>query len=126
MQPLCKKREPPAGPELQPSVGFADSWNMCAQRLQKLAVTLSLAVGLSFSAAGCGAIAELDRSGPAAEPTTAATDEANKPKRLRWDNVKSLNTGEIDASIVRCSLHGSVTFTRSDNCLAQGGTPAKI
>lgn len=106
---------------------------MCAQRLQKLAATLSLAVGLSFSAAGCGAIAELDKSaalldksGPAAAPKTAATDEADKPKRLRWDNVKSMNTGEIDASIVRCSLHGSVTFTRSDNCLAQGGTPAKI
>ena len=106
---------------------------MCTQRLHTFAVMLWLGVSLGFSVAGCGAIDELDKSaalleksGPATAPKAVAADEAKKLKRLGWDNVKSINTSEIDASIIRCSIHGSVTFTRSDDCLAQGGTPSKI
>lgn len=104
---------------------------MSTRRLKEFAVTLSLAAGLS--AAGCGAMEELDKSAALLDKPRAADKakaealgEAPNPKRLTWDNVKSLNTSDMDASIIRCSLDGSVTFTRSDDCLAQGGTPAKI
>lgn len=84
---------------------------------------------VSAVSAGCGALEELDKAaalletGEPSEPTAA---EEDKPQRLDWSNVKSINTGEIDASITRCTIDGAVTFTRSDDCLAQGGKPAKI
>ena len=87
---------------------------------------------VSAVSAGCGALEELDKAAALLETSkpsqTAAAEEEeeNKPQGLDWSNVKSINTGEVDPSITRCTIGGTVTFTRSDDCLAQGGKPAKI
>ncbi|MEE3332124.1 MAG: hypothetical protein VX246_14760 [Myxococcota bacterium] len=83
----------------------------------------------SAVSAGCGALEELDKAAALLEtgkPSQATAVEESKPQGLDWSNVKSINTGEIDPSITRCTIGGTVTFTRSDDCLAQGGKPARI
>ncbi len=39
-----------------------------------------------------------------------------------WEEATSLNPEELDKSIVRCDVKGSVSFMDSESCLSRGGT----
>ena len=115
---------------LQLVVGPSDPLLMAIQRSRRLTrLALRVVVLASAVTAGCGALEELDKAAALLEtsdPTQSTAAEENKPRGLDWSNVKSINTGKVDPSITQCTIGGAVTFTRSDDCLAQGGKPARI
>jgi hypothetical protein len=106
---------------------------MSTPRLPPFVVVLALAFALCLSSAGCGAFDEIDKASallnvgkPGEKEKAEAAKKDTKPRGLDWTNVTSLNTGEVDAKITRCTIGGSTTFTHKDDCLAQGGTPGSF
>jgi hypothetical protein len=57
---------------------------------------------------------------------TAAKDPVPVKKGIDWSVSHSINTGQVDPSIVSCRLGGSTHFTRRDECLTRGGTPSGL
>ena len=98
-----------------------------AARLAAALAALLLAVGT-----GCSDIlAEIDSahelagtSKPAEKPEQTAKADGEEPKKgIDWTTSRSINSGQVDASIVRCSLDGSTQFMKRDDCITRGGSP---
>jgi hypothetical protein len=89
----------------------------------------SLALAASV---GCGEIMnELDAANAMVgngkpKPEKKAQPEAPEKKGIDWSVSRSINTGEVDESIVSCSLDGATQFMRRDDCLTRGGTPGRV
>ena len=60
------------------------------------------------------------------KPETKAAAEAPEKKGIDWSVSRSINTGEVDESIVSCRLGGSTQFMRRDDCRTRGGTPGRV
>ena len=66
----------------------------------------------------------------AAAQASAATDAANAPSKEKpsvklgewWKNARTIGSGPKDASIVKCTVGGSVQFMRVHDCEMRGGT----
>jgi hypothetical protein len=104
-----------------------------------LALLLTAALGCSFVEELDKANAEMDRYSPtarreaeakAAAQASAATDAANAPSKEKpsvklgewWKNARTIGSGPKDASIVKCTVGGSVQFMRVHDCEMRGGT----
>ena len=100
-------------------------------RFSSLLLTAALA---ALATSGCFALDELDSATAMLDNKAPAKAEAQEEEvagtpakpRLKWDNVHTIHAGELDDSIVRCSLHGSVQFMRVEDCRARGGRPGKV
>jgi len=90
----------------------------------------------SFSlvlALGCGVMDEIDSAhamlgiGEEKKPEKKAGEtEAPEKKGIDWTVSRSINTGQVDPSITRCTLGGSTQFMREVDCLSRGGRPGQI
>ncbi len=101
-----------------------------AQRTLMLTLTLLMA-----TAVGCESIMdEIDNAhemvgiGDKQDEKLAAKAVADEPvkKGIDWSVSRSINTGQVDESIVRCKLGGASQFMRKDDCLTRGGTPGSV
>lgn len=115
---------------------------------RSIAVRLFLTLGLALllaSGGGCMVMDELDTAA-AKMPTTAAEKQKKKSEqtapasaaerlaaarrmvdersRKWWSGAKTMTPGESTAGIVSCRLPEGTRFMSTDDCLAQGGTPA--
>jgi len=99
--------------------------------IRLLAMTVALLVSSLFLA-GCGALDELDAANAmmkGEDPKKVAEVEADPveaPKRLEWENVTSIEKGELDSSFVQCKLGSNKMFMKRDECLTRGGRPEGI
>jgi hypothetical protein len=95
------------------------------------AIALALAAGLAL---GCS-WDELTESGirkagekPAEKAQPAGRTEArgsSAPRPSWWAEARSLSREDADPTITACRLGRSLRFMRADDCLAQGGAPAR-
>ena len=97
--------------------------------------SLVLLVGLG---SGCFVFEEMDaarklqtapgkkaKAEPEAKPNGTATGKKQSAKAQLeqwWESARSINTGEVDESMVSCTLRGATQFMRRDECLARGGS----
>ena len=56
----------------------------------------------------------------------AKAEEPEAKKGIDWTVSKSINTGQVDSSIVRCKLGGSTQFMKRDDCVTRGGKPGSV
>ena len=113
--------------------------------MRLLLVTL-LALGLSTTT-GCMALDEIDKANAqmkskarnAGKTKTAASAPADgsdaalekarallEPSLEWWESASSFSAAEVDASVVRCDVGGSVQFMSRDDCRVRGGTPGGV
>ncbi|MEE2662643.1 MAG: hypothetical protein VX681_00880 [Myxococcota bacterium] len=89
--------------------------------------TLCLAAAL-----GCSVLEEIDGAhsamGIGDEKLEGSTAKAEVPEKrgIDWSVSRSINTGQVDPSIVSCRLAGATQFMRKDDCLTRGGTPSAL
>lgn len=103
---------------------------------KRLIVTLCLTL-FSLGSTGCFVLDELQKARESAgvvDPSKAKEAEeaklklsqAEQAKRDKvknyWKEIQSLDPEEIDESIVRCDVNGSVSFMDNAGCLSRGGT----
>jgi len=95
----------------------------------------SLVVLTAVGSSGCFVLDELDagqafldKTGSAtkkkAETPVAEAQDGQKPHSSEaewWKKARSLSSGNVDASIVRCQLHSASQFMRRSECEARGG-----
>jgi len=116
--------------------------------LRQLAIILALTL-LTGPTTGCFVLEELSagqkemeryskgrKAREAAEAAAAAELEGETAERSihayedklgewwGWSGAHSLDTEDLDESIVRCQLGGSSQFMARDDCLARGGKPS--
>jgi len=105
-------------------------------RLRRSVFALLLAA-LVLAPAGCSIVEEIDSAAAMMEPQKAkaksaqdeaaqARGDAKRQRPLQWDEVKTIHTGELDGSIVRCELNGSTQFMRADDCRSRGGRVGEV
>jgi hypothetical protein len=62
--------------------------------------------------------------------TTSAAGSRAQPlledSKRWWKNATSLAPKAVDASIVKCRLHGGTEFRSKDDCLSRGGVPQGV
>ncbi len=94
---------------------------------------LALAAFFLATAIGCSVLDEIDDAHAMigigkekkSEKQQANAEEAVK-KGVDWTVSHSINTGQVDPSIINCKLGGATKFMRKDDCISQGGRPNKI
>lgn len=103
---------------------------MAITRIAPATLALALLVATSV---GCGSIMdEIDSAhelvgvSEKEEPKTAAKADEPAKKGIDWTVSRSINTGEVDESIVSCKLGGSTQFMREVDCLTRGGKPGNV
>ena len=94
---------------------------------------LALAALFLATALGCSVLDEIDdahaKMGIGEEKKSekqAANAEEPVKKGIDWSVSRSINTGQVDPSIINCKLGGATQFMRKDDCLSRGGRPKKI
>lgn len=75
------------------------------------------------TALGCSVMDDIDEAHTAMKITRGRTPAK---QGIDWTVSRSINTGQVDPSIIRCKLVGTTLFMREDDCLSRGGTPNKI
>ena len=96
------------------------------------AAILAVCTLCQIAVLGCSVLEEIDNAHAMMgiekkkpEKTVAAA-EAPEKKGIDWSVSHSINTGQVDPSIVSCKLGGSTLFMRKDNCLIRGGAPSAL
>jgi hypothetical protein len=106
-----------------------------------------LVLGLSTST-GCMVLDEVDKAnaqmkskarktGQAKTATAASSGSADEaalekarallePSLEWWESASSFSAQEVDASVVRCDVGGSVQFMSRDDCRVRGGVPGGV
>ena len=78
---------------------------------------------LCLGTIGCGALEAMDEAQGKKKTQRVEAEPGEIRAKNGWEHTTTIDPNALDESIVRCTIRGSVHFSKREECLHRGGRP---